>query len=433
VTITDASGCTESLPVVINSIGGPTITSSSTNISCNGANNGTGTASASGGSPPYTYLWDDPGAQTTSTAVALAAGTFNVSVSDTSGCISIGTITITEPPALGLSLISSPAACGISDGVATATVSGGTGNYTYSWSPTGGVSSIAAGLAAGTYTLLVVDSAGCTISDSVIIANSGGPVSGISNTTDASCFSVDDGTATVTVVGGTLPMTYSWSPNGGTDTTAVGLGPGTYTITVTDAGGCITTSSVLINSPPDILLALNSSMISCAGNTDGSAVVSAAGGTGAYTYLWSPTGDTGLSITNLGAGSYSVIVTDANGCSKSDSVNLTEPTPIVLSLSSLPAVCGVSDGSAIVSASGGTGTYSYAWWPSGSTNDTASGIAVGVYTVTVTDGSNCSVVDSVIVNNSGSQTASLLSSAIPLLTPMHGTPLLLNPMHKQQA
>ena len=411
VTITDASGCTESLPVVINSIGGPTITSSSTNISCNGANNGTGTASASGGSPPYTYLWDDPGAQTTSTAVALAAGTFNVSVSDTSGCISIGTITITEPPALGLSLISSPAACGISDGVATATVSGGTGNYTYSWSPTGGVSSIAAGLAAGTYTLLVVDSAGCTISDSVIIANSGGPVSGISNTTDASCFSVDDGTATVTVVGGTLPMTYSWSPNGGTDTTAVGLGPGTYTVTVTDAGGCITTSSVLINSPPDILLALNSSMISCAGNADGSVVVSAAGGTGAYTYLWSPTGDTGLSITNLGAGSYSVVVTDANGCSKSDSVNLTEPTPIVLSLSSLPAACGVSDGSAIVSASGGTGTYTYAWWPSGSTNDTASGIAVGVYTVTVTDGNNCSVVDSVIVNNSGSQTASLLYSA----------------------
>ncbi|HIF82000.1 MAG TPA: PKD domain-containing protein, partial [Gammaproteobacteria bacterium] len=157
-------------------------------------------------------------------------------------------------------------------------------------------------------------------------------------------------------------------------------------------------------------MTLNSSMISCTGNADGSVVVTVSGGTGTYTYLWSPTGDTGPNLTNLDVGTYSVLVADATGCAKTDTLIITEPALIVLDLSSIPASCGVSDGSAIVSASGGMGNYTYAWTPSGSTNDTASGIAVGVYIVTVTDGNSCSVVDSVIVNNSGGQTASLLSS-----------------------
>ncbi|HIA06183.1 MAG TPA: PKD domain-containing protein [Flavobacteriales bacterium] len=410
VTVTDAFGCTTSISTVVNGVGGATLSMDSTTISCNGGTDGTITVTASGGSVPYTYLWNDLTAQTNSIAIGLGAGSYTVTVTDFSGCISISSVTLTEPTAISLSLSSTPATCGFADGTASVTASGGSGSYTYLWSPSGGTASIAAALAAGTYVIVVTDSAGCSITDSIVVSNTGGPVSAISNSTDASCFTGNDGSASVTVIGGTSPLTYSWSPSGGTNTTALALAPGSYTVTVTDAGGCISTSSVIISSPPDILLTLNSSMISCAGNADGSVVVTVSGGTGTYTYLWSPTGDTGPNSTNLDVGTYSVLVTDANGCSKTDTVIITEPDTIVLNLSSIPASCGVSDGSAIVSASGGMGSYTYAWAPSGSTNDTASGIAVGVYTVTVTDGNNCSVIDSVIVNNSGGQTASLLSS-----------------------
>ncbi|MBL4736374.1 MAG: SprB repeat-containing protein, partial [Flavobacteriales bacterium] len=251
VTITDASGCGESVSTFINSLGGPTLTSSFTDISCNGADNGTATVNATGGAPPYTYTWSDPGSQTNATAIGLGSDTYNVSVTDTSGCTSIWIVTITEPIALSMNLGSTPASCGLPDGSASATVTGGSGSYTYAWSPSGGTSSTEINLIAGTYTLTVTDSNACTIADSIVVVNSGGPSSAISSTTNASCFSVNDGTATVATFGGTAPLTYAWSPSGGNDTTATGLGPGTYTVTVTDAGGCISTASVLISSPPD--------------------------------------------------------------------------------------------------------------------------------------------------------------------------------------
>ncbi|MBL4656600.1 MAG: gliding motility-associated C-terminal domain-containing protein, partial [Flavobacteriales bacterium] len=411
VTITDGSGCTDSLSAVVNGLGGPGLTTSSTDVSCNGTSDGSGTATASGGVAPYTYIWDDPGSQTTSSAGGLGGGTFNVSVSDTSGCIVIGTVTIIEPPPIVLNLSSTAASCGISDGAATVLAAGGTGSYSYLWSPAGGTANPAVGLAGGIYTVVVTDSSGCTATDSVTVSNTGGPVAAISGTTDASCFSVNDGTATVTVVGGSLPLSYSWSPSGGTDTTGTGLGPGTYVVTITDAGGCISTATALVSSPPDILLNLASSDMSCAGVMDGSVIVVAAGGTGAFTYLWAPSGDTTTISSNLGAGTYSVIVTDANGCSSSDTVSVAEPLSMILNFDSIPATCGASDGAAIVAVTGGTGPYSYSWSPSGSTSDTASGVSVGVYTVTVTDSKSCFIVDSVIVNNAGGQTAALLMSS----------------------
>ncbi|MBL4658604.1 MAG: SprB repeat-containing protein, partial [Flavobacteriales bacterium] len=410
VTITDASGCSETATAVINTIGGPTLTMSFSDVTCNGSNDGTGLVTATGGAAPYTYLWSDTMAQTTAAAAGLSGGSFNVSVSDTAGCVAIGTITILEPSSLNLTLNSTPASCGLSDGSANAIVTGGTGTYTFLWSPSGGTTNTESNISSGTYTLLVSDSNSCFLVDSIVVTNTGGPVPIITDSTNASCFSVSDGSATVSVSGGSGPLTYSWSPSGGNGTIATGLGPGTYTVTVTDSGGCVSTVSTLIASPPDIVLTMVSNNISCPGNTDGSAAVTAVGGVGSFTYLWSPNGETSLAISNLAAGSYSVLVTDANGCTNSDSVIISTPSVLSIALLASMANCGVSDGSATVAVLGGASPYTYLWSPFGGTAATTVGIPAGVYTVSVTDAGGCSAIDSVIVNNIGGQTASILTS-----------------------
>ncbi len=412
VTVTDSASCTADSSVIVNGIGGPSLTLLTTDVSCFGDSNGTATVSPSGGTLPYTYLWSDSQNQTTATATGLPQGTYSVTVIDSSNCSTIDVVNIIEPTAISLALVSSPASCGIPDGTADVTATGGMGAYTYLWSPSGGTASLATNLSSGMQTVLVTDSAGCSLSDSIMVVNVGGPTILITDSTSESCFGANDGSATAFATGGSGPYTYSWSPMGGTDSVGTGLGAGNYTVTIEDAGGCIASDVVLITSPPDLVIVITSSSdISCAGANDGSAVVSAVGGSGGYSYLWSPSGDTVSVIIGLSAGTYVVTVTDINNCSKMDSVVISEPTSIILNLSSLPAACGASDGSAIVSALGGTGSYSYAWWPAGSTNDTASSVAAGVYTVTVTDASGCFEVDSVIVSNSGAQTATITSSS----------------------
>jgi len=411
VTVTDNNNCVDSIAVNVNSSGGPTLTISGSNVTCNGGNDGSATVTATGGILPYTYLWNDLLNQTNASAVGLIAGLYNISVTDSNGCTTIDTITITEPIAILLSTISTPAACGMNDGTAVVTTAGGgNGPFTYLWSPGGDTTNFATGLAAGTYFVTVSDANGCTATDSVIVASSGGPSATIISTTDVSCFGATDGSAVVSTTGGTGPYTYSWSPSGGISDTANGLGSGNYTVTVQDAGGCITSDSTTINSPAELLIAISaSSMISCFGYNDGSAATIAVGGTGAYSYFWSPNSDTTSSISNLAPGTYYVLISDANNCSKQDSVTITEPPALVLTLSFDSASCGVSDGAAYVTVGGGTAAYTYQWAPIGGTNDSALGLPVGVYSVTVVDANGCTIVDSVAVNNSGGATAFISS------------------------
>jgi hypothetical protein len=173
VTITDANGCLVIINVTILDPSGLSNIVTGTNINCNGSCTGTALASPSGGTGPYTYLWDDPGFQTTATAVGLCAGLVNVTVTDAGGCTITGSYTVTEPAAMVLTLSAIDASCGLSDGSTSVSISGGTGPYTYLWN-SGCVTSSCTNLPSGTYLLSVTDANGCTQVGSVSVNDVGG-------------------------------------------------------------------------------------------------------------------------------------------------------------------------------------------------------------------------------------------------------------------
>jgi gliding motility-associated-like protein len=398
VTVTDANGCAGNASVVVANNGGATTTlQSSANVSCNGGANGSAAVTVAGGATPYTYSWSPAGGSAAS-ATGLAAGNYAVTVTDANGCISSAAVTITEPPALTAITSTVPASCGASNGSATVNANGGTGALTYAWSPAGGTGITASNLAAGSYTVTIHDANGCTATAGAAVSNIGGPTVTASVGTNVSCNGGNNGTASVNVTSGTGPFTYAWSPSGGTASTASNLAAGNYSVTVTDANGCISTSGITVTQPPAMVVSTSSTPSSC-GNANGSASVNASGGTGAFTYAWSPNGGTGITAGNLLTGAYTVTITDANGCTANATVNVSNVAGAVSSIQSSANVScnGGTNGSATVLATGGTSPYTYSWTPAGGTGASAGNLAAGTYSVTVTDGGGCTSTASVSI------------------------------------
>ncbi|MDX1446063.1 MAG: hypothetical protein R3333_07745, partial [Lishizhenia sp.] len=388
-TVTDDNSCTATNTVTITepAVLDATI-STSTDASCNGASDGSATVVATGGTAPYTYLWDN--GATTATASSLAAGTYNVTITDANACTAATSVTITEPTVLGVTtVVDSNVSCfGGSDGGATATPTGGTTPYTYLWDNGANTASIS-GVTAGTYTVNITDANGCTIQETATVTEPTALTSSITATTNVSCNGASDGAATVTAAGGTAPYTYLWD-NGETTASISSIVVGTYNVVVTDANGCTSTASTTITGPAVLVgTTVVDANVSCNGASDGGATVSVTGGTAPYTYLWD-TGATTASITGLIAGTYNVIITDANSCTATASVVITEPAVLTAAavVDANVSCNGGADASATASATGGTAPYTYLW-DNGATTATASGLVAGTYNVTVTDANAC--------------------------------------------
>ncbi len=412
-TITDANGCTKTQSVTITQ---PTaITSSvvSTNASCFGGSNGSATVTAGNGTPGYTYTWTGGGG-TAATASGLVLGTYTCTITDANSCTKTQVATITQPTAITSSVASTNVSCnGGSNGSATVTAGSGTPGYTYAWSPSGGTAATASGLVAGAYVCTITDANACTKTQSVTITQPSAITSSVSSQTNVSCNGGSNGSATVTAGNGTPGYTYTWTGGGGTAAIASGLVLGTYTCTITDANSCTKTQVATITQPTAITSSVASTNVSCFGGSNGSATVTAGSGTPGYTYAWSPSGGTAAIASGLVAGAYVCTITDANACTKTQNVTITQPAAISSLVSSQTNVScnGGSNGSATVSALGGTPSFTYAWSPSGGTAATASGLAAGTYVCTITDANSCTKTQAVIINEPTALSANISASA----------------------
>jgi len=413
VTVTDGEGTQITRSATITQPAAFNITTSKTDVSCNGGGNGTATVNVTGGTPSYTYSWA-PSGGTNATATGLSAGTYTVTITDANACQATRTFTIAQPTVLSATASKTDVSCfGGSNGTATAHPTGGTPGYTYSWAPSGGTAATATGLAAGTYTVTITDANAC---QTTATATVGQPAAALTATassqTNILCRGAATGSATVAVTGGTGTYTYSWAPAGGTAATASSLTAGTYTVTVTDANACQTTQSFTITEPTTDLTASVGTVVnvSCKGDATGQATVNAAGGTGAYTYSWAPSGGTAATATGLAAGTYTVTVTDANACTATQTFTISEPANALTATAGAinnVSCNGGANGTATVNVTGGTGARTYSWAPFGGTNATATGLSAGTYTVTVTDANACTATQNFTISQPTALTASI--------------------------
>lgn len=409
-TITDANGCTSTASTTVTTVNGPSATlQSQSNVSCNGGSNGSATVNATGGTPGYTYSWS-PSGGTTATGTGLSNGNYTCTITDNAGCTTTQSVAITQPPVITASANSTAAGCTVNNGTATTTASGGTGALTYNWLPSGGTAATATGLAAGNYTCTITDANGCSTTASVTVGTSASPTASAISTA-AGC-TVNNGTATTTASGGTGPYTYNWSPSGGTAATETGLAAGNYTCTITDSNGCTTTANATVGTSASPSATIQSQAdVLCNGGNTGTATVNATGGTPGYTYSWSPSGGTNATETGMAAGNYTCTITDAGGCTTTQAVTINEPTAVTASATTTPTGCSTSVGTATAIASGGTGTLTYSWAPSGGTSATEINLAAGIYTVTVTDGNGCSTTATASVSSTGGPITTVQSSS----------------------
>jgi trimeric autotransporter adhesin len=330
VTITDANGCVGTVSgILVNNPNAPTASITAfTPVSCNGGNNGQATAAATGGTAPYNFSWNN--GATTATATGLVAGVYTANITDAASCSGIATVTITEPTALTATVNTAATAnvsCfGGNNGAASVAVSGGTTAYAYAWSNGGNAATIS-GLTAGTYTVTVSDANLCTRTVSVTVTQPATALAVTGNSNDISCNGAANGTATASATGGTAPYSYTWS-NAANGASLNALAAGTYTVTATDANGCVAAATaVTVTEPTALNVGVTATAASAFGATDGAVNISVGGGTTPYSFAWS-NGTTTQDLNGVAAGTYTVTVTDGNGCTDIHVATVSQPSTL---------------------------------------------------------------------------------------------------------
>jgi hypothetical protein len=363
-----------------------------TNANCFGNSDGSINLSVSGGVSPYTYLWSN--GSTSQDINNLIAGTYTVTITDATTYQKIYTVSVGEPSDIVASGTASVICnTGETAGI-DASVSGGTSPYTYSWSNGASTQDIS-GLSAGTYTLTTTDSKGCKDVYSFTV-NSANPISVSSNNTDVSCYSGNNGSIDLTVSGGTLPYTYSWS-NAVTTQDISNLVHGTYSVTVSDKNNCQVSSSIVISEPSQIKVTSKITDVICYGNKNGYVDISVYGGITPYTYLWS-NGSKKQDLSGIAAGTHTLTVKDANACEKSATVNVNQPSQIVLNGIVTNENCKTNTlGSIDLTTSGGISPYTFTW-SNGATTEDINNLAIGTYSVISKDKNLCSATASYSVS-----------------------------------
>ncbi|WP_046744103.1 T9SS C-terminal target domain-containing protein [Kordia zhangzhouensis] len=378
-------------------------------ISCFGANDGEIAITVAGGTQNYSYSWTRNGAAFSNDEdiTNLSAGTYEITVTDANGCGPVvQSFVITEPTELMVSLANQTnVACfGETNGAIDINVIGGTPTetspgvfeYTYAWTGPNGYTSTSQNinnLAAGTYNLTVTDANGCTDTLSVIITQPNEIV--ISYTaTEIECYGDDDASITITnISGGSNPYTIEWS-NFGQGMSQTNLGPGDYTITVTDANNCAAAVTVTIAEPPIFAIDPVVQQISCNAANDGSISLNFQGGQDPIDFEWADDPNAGTERNNLGPGTYTITIVDGTPCTISETFVIVEPAELTLSANITNALdCDdASSGAINLLISGGTPPFTTTW-SNGAVTEDLDNITAGDYFVTVVDANGCEATD----------------------------------------
>ena len=388
--IYDDNGCyLQQTYQVTQSVSPLVLSSVMTPVGCYGGSNGALNLTVVGGAAPYSYSWSN--SSTSQDLQNIMAGIYIVTVTDANGCVATLQDTVTEPGVYALTAQVTPVACFTgSTGAIDLTVIGGTAPYTYGWN-NGAPTQDLSGLLAGTYSVVVTDQQGCQASGSFVVNQPSAVLSLNAVITNVSCTGTTTATIDLTVTGGAAPYTYAWSNQAITEDLA-SVGVGTYSVAVTDAGGCQGNTSITVTQPAPLSLVVAPVNPLCPNTATGSIDLTVSGGTSPYTYQWSgPNGYTATTqdIGFINIGLYYVIVTDAYGCSASQSTSLSNPTPLSATYTSTPVQCyGGSNGTVDVTVSGGTAPYTYAWSTGAITQDIQNRPA-GNDTLVITDAHGC--------------------------------------------
>ena len=392
VTVTDNGGCALTATTTLINPPAMTVTTSATDLTCSGANDGSVTATVAGGTSPFFYAWNSSPAQNAQTAVNLPAGSYNVTVTDINGCINAAApaaVVSANNPIVVTETVTHISCFGANDGAVTLNVSGGVPPYTYSWSNGATTASVSA-LPPGSITATVYDNTNgggqCFEVETYTINEPSLLASAVNDTRDVSCNGGNDGAVDLGVSGGTLPYSYSWS-GGATSEDLLNASGGVFSVTVTDDNGCTDIASGTLNEPSAITSSVTGTDSGCSGSDTGAADLTVSGGAGGYTYFWSNFSAT-EDVSALPPGNYIVFITDANGCPHIDSVTISGFGELKLQSSSSSPCADKNDGSISVSVLTGAAPFTYNW-SNGSTSAELTSVPEGNYSVTVTDANGC--------------------------------------------
>jgi len=325
VVVTDANSCSANVSIDITQPEVLTLTAQDDHVNCFNGNDGAIDITVAGGTVPYGYAWSD--GQTTQDASSLIFGDYDVTVTDSNGCIATYATTLSQPDSLMIQAIVYDATCNAPNGSIQVLVVGGTTNYTYSWSD-GSSNQNLNNTPAGDYTLICTDAQNCVVQYDGTI-NSVSNLQATTFYTDVTCYGESNGAVQVYVENGNAPYTYTWS-NGETSNFIDSIPAGPYDVDIVDAFGCSTTLHVDIAQPDSLYVSLITSTypggtnVGTYGGADGYILSEVIGGTPVYTYTWS-NGQSTEGITNLTEGNYTLICTDQNGCVAYATSRLTAP------------------------------------------------------------------------------------------------------------
>lgn len=423
--VVDTKNCQKTFTTTLTSPPALTLSVINASTSCAGSCDGSATVAAVGGVGSYTYQINTIPIVTNTTGIfgGLCAGAYIVNVTDANGCTLPQAFNISSPPLLTAAITGILPTCNVCTGASTVTVAGGTPGYTVNWTNTVAAvvatGTAASNLCLGTYTASVVDSKGCTANATVNILNTVS-VTVITGGNNILCFGVCNASATANAIGGTAPYNYSWNslpPQAAQS--ATGLCAGNYTVTVTDANLCSNTGTIAFTQPSSVTVNSTQTNIPCFAGCNGAITTTVSGGTPAYTYSWSPGGQTTPSLSALCTGTYVLEVRDFNICSQTFTFVIAQNPSITAAFTATnPSSCILNNGTIQAVASGGSGAgYTFTWSPAttsavvGATT-TATGLGAGSYSLFITDGAGCTSSLSTNLSSPNGPTVNVVTSSV---------------------